>query len=345
MKLAYALMIVMLCMSVDMHAAAYKVETRYPIGGTEGWDYITVDSSARRLYVSHGTRVDVLDADTGKAIGVIEGTPGVHGIAIASNVDHGFTTNGKENKVSMFDTKTLALIKKIDVGGKPDGIHFDKASGRVFTNNHGSHDITAIDPDSGTVVGTVAVKGDGEGVVSGSDGLVFVNLEDTSEVVAFDARTLEVKHRFAIDGGKAPSGLAMDRKNNRLFIACHNQVLVVMDATNGKTIATVPIGKGPDAAGFDAKEGLIFVSNGDGTLNVIHEKTPDQYEALETVTTQKSAKTMAYDGKTKKVFLPAAEVETTPASDPTQKPKKSVKEGTFAVLVVGSQASEGTAQK
>ena len=334
MKLAYALMIAMLCMSVDMHAATYKVETRYPIGGTEGWDYITVDSSARRLYVSHGTRVDVLDADTGKAIGVIENTPGVHGIAIASNVDHGFTTNGKENKVSMFDTKTLALIKKIDVGAKPDGIHFDKATGRVFTNNHGSHDITAIDPDSGTVVGTVAVKGDGEGAVSGSDGLVFVNLEDTSEVVAFDARTLEVKHRFAIDGGKAPSGLAMDRKNNRLFIACHNQVLVVMDATNGKTIATVPIGKGPDAAGFDAKEGLIFVSNGDGTLNVIHEKAPDQYEALETVTTQKSAKTMAYDGKSKKIFLPAAEVETTPASDPTQKPKKTVKEGTFAVLVL-----------
>ena len=334
MKLAYALMIAMLCMSVDMHAATYKVETRYPIGGTEGWDYITVDSSARRLYVSHGTRVDVLDADTGKAIGVIENTPGVHGIAIASNVDHGFTTNGKENKVSMFDTKTLALIKKIDVGAKPDGIHFDKATGRVFTNNHGSHDITAIDPDSGTVVGTVAVKGDGEGVVSGSDGLVFVNLEDTSEVVAFDAKTLEVKHRFAIDGGKAPSGLAMDRKNNRLFIACHNQVMVVMDATNGKTIATVPIGKGPDAAGFDAKEGLIFVSNGDGTLNVIHEKTPDQYEALETVTTQKSAKTMAYDRKSKKIFLPAAEVETTPASDPTQKPKKTIKEGTFAVLVV-----------
>jgi DNA-binding beta-propeller fold protein YncE len=236
----------------------------------------------------------------------------------------------------MFDTKTLALIKKIDVGQKPDGIHFDKATGRVFTNNHGSHDITAIDPDSGTVVGTVAVKGDGEGVVSSSDGLIYVNLEDTSEVVAFDPKTLEVKHRFVIDGGKAPTGLAMDRKNNRLFIACHNQVLVVMDATNGKTVATLPIGKGPDAAGFNAKEGMIFVSNGDGTLNVIHEVSPDKYEAVETVSTQPSAKTMAFDGKTGKVFLPAAQVDVIPAADPSQKPKKSIKEGTFAVLVVST---------
>jgi YVTN family beta-propeller protein len=334
MKTVVRLLVMIFTVSAALQAATYKLETKYAIGGTEGWDYITIDSAARRLYVSHGTRVNVLDADTGKAVGVIEDTPGVHGIAIASNVDHGFTTNGKENKVSMFDTKTLALIKKIDVGQKPDGIHFDKATGRVFTNNHGSHDITAIDPDSGTVVGTVAVKGDGEGAVSSSDGLVFVNLEDTSEVVAFDAKTLEVMHRFAIDGGKAPSGLAMDRKNNRLFIACHNQVLVVMDATNGKTVATVPIGKGPDAAGFNAKEGMIFVSNGDGTLNVIHEVSPDKYEAAEAVPTQASAKTMAFDSKTGKIFLPAAEVIVEPATDPAQKPKKSIKEGTFSVLVV-----------
>ncbi|MGH9563449.1 MAG: YncE family protein [Terracidiphilus sp.] len=336
MKTLLYFIVAILTLSANLNAATYKVETRYPIAGTSGWDYITIDSAARRLYVSHATQVEVLDADTGKAIGVIADTPGVHGIVIATNVDHGFTTNGKENKVSMFDAKTLALIKKIDVGQKPDGIHFDKATGRVFTNNHGSHDISVIDSDAGVVVGTVAVNGDGEGIVSSSDGLVFVNLEDKSEVVAFDAKTLEVKHRFPIDGGKAPTGLAMDRKNNRLFIACHNQVLVVMDATNGKTIATLPIGKGPDAAGFDREDGLIFVSNGDGTLNVIHEQSPDQYESVQTVETQQSAKTMAFDGKTKKVFLPAADVEITPATDPTQKPTKTVKEGTFAVLVVSS---------
>ncbi len=334
MKSALRLLVMVLSASFALQAATYKVETRYPIGGTEGWDYITVDSAARRLYVSHGVRVNVLDADTGKVVGVIEDTPGVHGIAIASTVSHGFTTNGKENMVSMFDTKTLALIKKISVGNKPDGILFDKTSQRVFTNNHGTHDITAIDADSGKVVGTVDVKGDGEGIVSTKDGLVYVNLEDTSEVVAFDAKTLEVKHRFAIDGCKAPTGLAMDRKNNRLFSACHNEVLVVLDATNGKKVASLPIGNGPDAAGFDAKEGLIFVSNGDGTLNVIQEKSPDKYESVEAVTTQISAKTMAYDSKTKKVFLPAAEIEVTPASDPSQKPKKTIKEGTFSVLVV-----------
>jgi DNA-binding beta-propeller fold protein YncE len=334
MRSAFRLLVMVLTVSLGLQAATYKVATRYPIGGTEGWDYITFDGAAHRLYVSHGTRVNVLDADTGKAIGVIEDTPGVHGIAIAAALGHGFTSNGKENKVSIFDTKTLALIKKIDVGNKPDGIHFDKTSQRVFTNNHGSHDITAIDADSGKVVGTVDVKGNGEGMVSTKDGLVYVNLEDTSEVVVFDAKTLEVKHRFAIDGGKAPTGLAMDRKNNRLFIACHNQVLVVMDATNGKTVASLPIGKGPDAAGFDAKDGVVFVSNGDGTLNVIQQKSPDQYESLETVTTQKSAKTMAYDSKTKKVFLPAAEVEVMPASDPSQKPKRTIKDGTFSVLVV-----------
>ena len=325
---------VALALALGLQAASYKLETRYTIGGTEGWDYITVDGAARRIYVSHAVRVNVLDADTGKSIGVIEDTPGVHGIAIAGALGHGFTSNGKENKVSMFDSKTLALIKKIDVGQKPDGILFDRASGRVFTNNHGSHDITAIDADSGKVVGTVAVKGDGEGSVSSSDGLVYVNLEDTNEVVAFNPKTLEVKHRFPIDGGKAPTGLAMDRKNNRLFIACHNQVLVVMDATNGKTIASLPIGKGPDAAGFNSKEGMIFVSNGDGTLNVIHEVSPDKYESVQTLSTQASAKTMAFDGTTGKIFLPAAEVVVVPAVDPAQKPKKSIIEGTLAVLVV-----------
>lgn len=334
MKSVICLLVAVLSLSVGSQAATYKLETKYTIGGTEGWDFITVDSAARRIYVSHGTRVNVLDADSGKPVGAIEDTPGVHGIAIAGNVNHGFTTNGKENKVSMFDTNTLALIKKIDVGQKPDSIHFDKSTGRVFIANHGSHDITAIASDGGNLVGTIAVKGDGESMVSSSDGLIFVNLEDTSEVVAIDAKTLEIKHRFAIDGGKAPTGLAMDRKNNRLFIACHNQVLVVMDATDGKTIATLPIGKGPDAAGFDAKEGLIFVSNSDGTLNVIHEVSPDKYEAAEAVTTQAGAKTMAFDGKTGKIFLPAAEVLVEPAADPAQKPKKTIKDGTFSVLVV-----------
>jgi DNA-binding beta-propeller fold protein YncE len=324
---------------LSLQAATYNVNTRYPVAGNDGWDYIAVDSSARRLYVSHGTEVDVLDADTGKTVGVVADTPGVHGIAIASSLEHGFTTNGKENKVSMFDTRTLALIKKIDVGDKPDGIFFDSATQRVFTCNHGTHNLTVIDAASGTVVGTVDVKGDGEGVVAGSHGTLFVNLENTSEVVEIDPQTLIVLHRYVIQGGQTPTGLAMDREHDRLFIGCRSKSLIVMNATNGQTVASMTIGAGVDAAGFDKQAGLIFASNGDGTLNIIREVSPDQYEPLETVATQLGAKTMAFDGKTKKIYLPAAEVEITPSADPAQKPKRTVKDGTFAVLVVGKLAS------
>src|SRR5712671_2924796 len=171
------------------NGTGYKVVGRYPIGGVGGFDYVAIDSSARRLYVSHGTQVEVLDADSGKLLGTITDTPGVHGAAIATAFKHGFTSNGRVNTVSMFDPATLALIKKIDVGKGPDGIYFDPKTKRVFTNNHGSHDITAIDAKTGEVVGTVQAKGDGEQAVIGDD-VIYVNLEDTAEVVAFDPKSL-----------------------------------------------------------------------------------------------------------------------------------------------------------
>ena len=313
----------------------YKVVDRYAIGGTEGWDYVSIDSSARRLYVSHGTKVEVLDADSGKAVGVIENTPGVHGIALATGLNRGFTSNGKEDKVSIFDSETLKPIEKIDVGKGPDGIFFDAGSKRVFTNNHGSHDITAIDAASGKVVGTVDVKGAGEQMVNGPDGLLYVNLEDTSEVVAFDPQTLSVKQRFPITAGKTPTGLAFDAKNNRLFIGCRSKSLVVMDAGDGKVVATLPIGAGVDYASFDPEARLVFASNGDGTLSIYHQKSADEYEDAGAVTTQPSAKTMAFDSKTKHVFLPAAQVDVIPPAEAGGKPTKKIKEGTFAVLVVG----------
>src|SRR5882762_5207627 len=242
----------------------YKVLGRYPIGGTGGFDYVTLDSSARRLYVSHGTQVEVLDADSGKIVGTIPDTPGVHGAAIAPAFNHGFTSNGRENKVSMFDPATLKLIKKIDVGKGPDGIYYDPKTKRVFTNNHGSHDITAIDAATGNVVGTVAAKGDGEQAIIGADGLSYVNSEDTAEVVVFDPKSLEVKNRFPMGVAKTPTGLAYDAKTNRLFIGCRNDpMMVVMDAGNGKVITSIPIGKGVDFAGFDPGSGLIFFSCGD----------------------------------------------------------------------------------
>jgi len=335
MKMGRILAAMLLGAALCAAEAEYKVQARFSIPGADGWDYITVDSGARRLYVSHGVRVNVLDADTGAAIGTIEETPGVHGTAIAPEQKHGFTSNGKEDKVTMFDLSTLAVIRKIDVGKGPDGIYFDAGSGRVFTNNHRSHDITAIDAASGNVVGTVPVEGDGEGAVMGKDGLIYVALEDKNEIAVFNPKTLEVKRRMPLDGVEAPTGLAIDARSNRLFVGGHNKTMLVMDADTGKKIASFPTGSGTDAAGFDEKTRRIFFSNGEGNLTVIQEKSADEYVPLEPVPTQASAKTMALDNKTGKIFLPAATIVTTPAADRAQKPKRTITDGTFCVLVVG----------
>ena len=314
----------------------YKLVGRYPVPGVGGFDYVMLDNSTRRLYVSHATQVDVVDADTGKLVGTIPDTPGVHGVAIASAFKHGFTSNGRENKVSMFDPATLQLIKKIDVGKGPDGIYYDERTKRVFTNNHGTHDISAIDAATGDVVGTVKVEGDGEQAVIGADGLIYVNSEEAGEVVVFDPKSLEVKKRFPIGVAKVPTGLAYDAKTKRLFIGCRNEPkMVVMDAETGKVINSFPIGAGVDYAAFDPSTRLIFFSCGDGTLSIFHEKSADEYEDAGAVKTQPSAKTMAFDPKTKKVFLPAAEFTETPATEPGKRPTRTMKPGSFAVLIVG----------
>src|SRR6267143_5571366 len=254
----------------------YKVMDRYPVPGVGGFDYVLLDGPTRRLYISHGTQVEVVDADNGKLVGTITDTPGVHGVAIASAFKHGFTSNGRENKVSMFDPDTLQLIKKIDVGKGPDGIYYEPSSKRIFTNNHGTHDVTALDAATGEVVGTVKVEGDGEQAVIGKDGLIYLNSEEAGEVVVFDPKSLEVKKRFPIGVAKTPTGLANDAKTNRLFIGCRNDPkMVVMDAGSGKVITSFPIGKGVDYAAFDPSAGLIFLSCQDGTLSIFHEKSAD----------------------------------------------------------------------
>lgn len=312
----------------------YKVVTRYPVPGDGGFDYVTIDSSARRLYLSHGTQVDVVDPDSGKLIGTLPDTPGIHGIAIASEFKHGFTSNGRENKVSMFDPSTLQLIKKIDVGKGPDGIYYDPRTKRVFTNNHGSHDISAIDAKTGEVVGTIKVEGDGESAVI-ADSLVYVNIEDTNEVVSFDPKTLEVKQRFPIGVAKTPTGLAYDAKTKRLFIGCRNEPkMVVMDATSGRVITNFPIGRGVDYAAFDPEAKLIFFSCGEGVLNIFREKSPDIYEDAGPVSTQPSARTMAFDPKTRKIFLSAAEYLESPPTTPGGRPQRRIKPGSFVVIVV-----------
>ena len=316
-------------------ATNYKVLARYPLPGVGGWDYLTLDEATRRIYISHATQVEVVDADSGKVVGTIPDTPGVHGIAIVSEFKHGFTSNGRENKVSMFDPSTLQLIKKIDVGQGPDGIYYEPASKRIFTNNHGTHDISAIDAASGEVVGTVKAGGDGEQAIIGADGLVYVNSENTNEVVVFDPKSLEVKHRFPIGVAETPTGLAYDAKTNRLFIGCRKEPkMVVMDAGSGKVIANFPIAAGVDFAGFDPGAKLIFFSCADGTLSIYHEKSANEFEDAGAVKTQQSAKTMAFDPKTKKVFLPAAEYDQAPATA-GKRPQRTMKPGSFVLLVVG----------
>ena len=330
-----ALLAVSISLALLQTGTGYKVEQRYPVPGNGGFDYVTIDSSARRLYLSHGTQVDVIDPDNGKFIGTIADTPGVHGVALASEFKHGFTSNGRENKVSMFDPTTLQLINKIEVGKGPDGIYYDPGTKRIFTNNHGSHDITAIDAKSGQVVGTVKVEGDGESAVV-ADGVVYVNLEDTNEVAVFDPKSLEVKKRFPIGVAKTPTGLAYDAKTKRLFIGCRNEPkMVVMDATSGRIVTSFAIGRGVDYAAFDPQAGLVFFSCSEGVLNIFHEKSADDYEDAGPIKTQPSARTMAFDPKTKKVFLSTAEyVETAPAT-PGGRPQRSIKPDTFVVLVVG----------
>jgi len=280
-------------------------------------------------------KIEVLDADTGKSLGQIADTPGVHGIALAPEFKRGFTSNGREDKVSIFDPSTLQLISKVDVGKGPDGIYYEAASKRIFTNNHGSHDITAIDAKSGAVVGTVKAGGDGEQAIIGSDGMIYVNSEDTNEVVVFDPKSLEVKKRFPINVAKTPTGLAYDAKTNRLFIGARNEPkMIVMDAATGKVITSATIGAGVDYAAFDPDAKLIFFSCADGTLNIFHEKSADEYEDAGAIKTQQSAKTLAFDPKTKKIFLSAAEYVETPAADPSKRPTRTIKPGSFVVLVV-----------
>lgn len=325
--------------AVSLHGATdYKVQARYPVPGNGGYDYLALDDSARRLYVSHGTQVDVLDVDTGKVVGTIPDTPGVHGIAIASNFKHGFTTNGSENKVAMFDTATLQLIKKTDVGKGANGIIYDPGSQRIFASIHGSHDIVAIDASTGEVVGTVKIEGDVEQTVIGTDSLIYVTCGNTDEVVVFDSKSLEVRKRFPIGVAKFPVGLAYDAKTNRLFIGTRNEPkMVVMDAANGKVITSFPIGTIDDFAGFDPEAHLIFFScgGGDGTLNIFHEKSADEYEDVGAVKTQAGARTMAFDPRSKKIFLPVAEIKVTPAADPSKPPQRTVTPGSFVVLMVG----------
>jgi DNA-binding beta-propeller fold protein YncE len=317
-------------------APGYHIVNRWQLGGEGGWDYLKVDSAARRLYISRATRVMVVDLDSGKSVGEIADTPGVHGIALVPEVGKGFISNGRENTVSVFDPQSLKTLKKIKVGNRPDAIWYDAASKRVFTFNAGSQDATAIDVEKGEVAGTIPLGGKPEFAASDGKGTVFVNLEDKNQLFALDAEKLTVKERWPLPGCEEPSGLSMDQKNRRLFVGCGNKVMPVVNADNGKVVATLPIGDGVDATAFDEDTHLAFASCGEGVLTVVREDSGDKFSVAENVSTEKGARTMAIDSKTHQLYTVTAKFGPPPAASATQPhPRPTILPDSFVVLVLG----------
>jgi DNA-binding beta-propeller fold protein YncE len=316
--------------------AGYHLLKKHVLGGEGGWDYLALDVKARLLYVTHGNAVEILNVDTGVKSEPITNLKGVHGVAFAPERNRGYISNGRGNSVSVFDLKTHKVIEEVASSGQnPDAIMYDAFSGRVFTFNGRTSNATAIDAATDKVVGTVDLGGKPEFAVTDGKGTIFVNNEDKSEIVAFDAKSLQVKKRWSIAPGEGPSGLAIDLKGKRLFSVC-DKVLVVSDFVNGKVVTTVPIGNGPDAVRYDAATGLVFSSNGDGTMTVVKQESPDKYSVLETVTTAPRARTMELDPKTHHVFLVTAEFGPAPAPTKEQpRPRPTVVPGTFMVLEFG----------
>jgi len=333
--LAVALVFTLAGAAFAASGPGYKVIQTYKLGGEGGWDYLTADASARRLYISRATHVIVMDLDSGKVVGDVADTPGVHGIALAPEFGRGFTSNGRENTVSIFDLKTLATSGKVKVGEGPDAILYDPFSKRVFTFNGRSQDSTAIDAQKGTVAGTVKLDGRPEFVATSGDGEVYVNIESKSELAVIDPVNLTVKTKWPLAPCESPGALSMDRRNKRLFVGCDNKIMAVVDSTTGKIITTLPTGDGVDASVFDEETGLAFASAGEGMLTVIQEESPNKFSVAENVPTQRGARTMALDSKTHNVFLVTAKFGPTPPPTPQNPHPHNILPDTFVVLVAG----------
>jgi DNA-binding beta-propeller fold protein YncE len=295
----------------------YHIIKKIGIPGQGSFDYLTVDEAARRLYVSHGTQVEVLDLDSDQIVGRVSNTPGVHGIAVAPALGRGFVSDGQSSKVTIFDLKTFKSISEVPTGNKPDAIIYDPASSQVFAFNGDSHSTTVISAADGKVTGTLDLGGGPEFAVADGNGQVFNNLEEESKLVKINSKKLAVEKYWPLAPCEAPSSMAMDRPHRRLFIGCRNKVMAVVDADSGRVISTLPIGDHVDATVFDADSGLIFNSNGEGTISIIHQDNPDKYSFVQTAKTLPRAKTMAFDPKTRRLFL------------------STVEDGQFEVLVVG----------
>jgi DNA-binding beta-propeller fold protein YncE len=316
----------------------YHVTTRAKVGGEGGWDYLTADPAMHRVFLSRSTHVMVYDTEKDSVLFDIPNTPGVHGVALAPELNRGFTSNGRDSSVTIFDYRTLATLGVIHgTGANPDAILYDPTTQRLFTFNGRSADATAIDAKTGAILGTVPLGGKPETGNHDGHGRIFVNVEDKNEVVVFDARTLAVEAHWALPGCEAPTGQAIDRATLRLFLGCgDSKTMVVVDYTAGKVVASVGVGDGVDAAFFDAPRKLVFTPNGgDGTMSVIHQDAADRYTLVGTVPTQRGARTMTLDERTHKLYTVAAEYGPAPAAAAGQRPQRApMIPGSFTVLVL-----------
>ena len=313
----------------------YHVIKTWKLGGEGGWDYLTIDPDARRLYISRATKVVVIDADSGKSVGEIPDTPGVHGIALAPELGKGFVSNGRENTVSVFDLKTLKTTKKINVGQGPDAILYDPATKRVFTFNGHGGDATAIDAEKETVVGTIPLGSKPEFAQTDDKGTIFVNMEDKNSLYVLDPAKLTVKEKWSLPGCEGPTGLAIDRAHRRLFSGC-DKIMAITNSDTGQQVGNPPVGDGVDATAYDSETGLAFASAGEGKLTVVQSNGPDKYSVAEDVPTQPGARTMALDPKTHNLYLVTAQFGPRPAPTP-QNPhgRPPILPDTFVVIVVG----------
>lgn len=313
------------------NAPGFHVTKTFHIASSGGWDYLAVNEN--KLYVSHGTQVNVLDKNNGDSLGIIENTTGVHGIAFVNSLNKGYTSNGRLNNVTVFDLKTQKQLGQVATGQNPDAIFYDNYSKRIITCNGRSNDLTVIDPETDKVVSTILVGGKPETAVSDDAGRIYVNIEDKNEIVEIDAKTFKVLNHWSVAPGEEPTGLAIDKKTKRLFAGCGNKLMVVVDAVSGKVVDKVPIGDGCDGDAFDPSTKNIFTSNGAGTVTVIHEDDANKYKVVENAVTKPRARTIALDEKTHTVYLPTAEFEPLPAGAAKNERPKMVP-GTFQVLVL-----------
>ena len=315
---------------VFSQTTSFKVVKTYPIKSSGGWDYIAVND--HKLYVSHGTQVNILDENSGDSIGIIPGTTGVHGIAFDNDLHKGYTSNGRLNNVFVFDLSTNKILKEIPTGENPDAISYEPFSKKIITCNGRSKSLSVIDPEKETVIATIELDAKPEEAVSDGKGKLFVNLEDKNQIAEVDMKNYTVLNRWSIAPGESATGLALDKKTNRLFAGCDNKMMVVVDATNGKVITSLPIGDGCDGVVFDEKKDLVFASCGEGIMTVIKEKNANNFQVIQSVATQQTARTIALDPTNNVLFLPAANLE--PADPNATSRRRSYVPGSFKVLVV-----------